>query len=105
MLEEVLALFCQRYGLTEPDDSAGVRAIQGAMRGSVTIAELRNVLTTKYNLYPQYEGRILAILDSLDAATETTETVSTDAAVIVEPEVELPTPPPASTPTRRSNKR
>jgi hypothetical protein len=67
VLEEVLALFCQRYGLKEPDDSGGCKAIQGAMAGTVSIADLRTVLG-EYNLYPQYEEPIFAILDQLESA-------------------------------------
>lgn len=102
MLEEVLALFCERYGLKGPDDSEGCRVIQAAISGTASIAQVRQVLTTKYELYPQIEGRVLEILDSLEeAATETSETASTDAAVVEEPEAALPTPPPAPTPAKR----
>lgn len=87
MLEEVLVLFMQRYGLTEPDDSAGVAAIQGAMRGSVTIAALRGVLTEQYDLYPHYEERVLTILRDIDEAS----TGGTDAATVVVPEPETAT--------------
>lgn len=80
MLEEVLALFMQRFGLQEPDDSRGVRAIQGAMRGDVTIAELRRVLTEDYELYPQYEGRVLAILDELESVAAVTARPAVEAA-------------------------
>lgn len=106
MLEEVLALFCERYGLQEPDDSPGVRAIQGAMRGKVPIAELRNVLTTKYNLYPHYEERVLAILSSLEAAPETASTEFTVEGAASE-ESMPPTPPLAGAapkPARRTQR-
>jgi hypothetical protein len=97
MLEEVLALFCQRYGLDGPDDSAGVRAIQGAMRGDVSIAEVRRVLTQDYELYPQFEGRVLAILDEIDQTVAAVDAVIPVAEEAAATEVEQPEAQPRKT--------
>lgn len=62
-LEQVLAIFMARYGLKEPDDSEGCRAIQAAINSKTPdIAGLRTLLTETYNLYPHYEVRVLDLL-------------------------------------------
>lgn len=68
-----MALFCARFGLKEPDDSRGCQAIRGAMRGAVSIAELRRVLTEDYELYPHYESQVLTILAELEETTAAVE--------------------------------
>jgi hypothetical protein len=66
-LADVLSLFVERYRLQDTDESAGRDAIKAAMRGDLPIAELRRILTEDYELYPQYRGRVLAILDAIAA--------------------------------------
>ena len=66
-LDEVLSLFIERYKLSEPYDSAGVTAIKAAIAAGkkADIPALRATLA-EYNLYPQFEGRIRALLNSVE---------------------------------------
>ena len=68
-LTDVLSLFVERFKLTEPYDSAGAAAIQAAIDADEPdIASLRATLA-QYDLYPQYKGRINALLDDADSLT------------------------------------
>ena len=65
-LEQVLNLFVERFGLRPPYDSEGAKAIQEAIASKhPDIDGLRRLLTEDYNLYPQYEPQVLALLDAM----------------------------------------
>lgn len=86
-LADVLSLFIERYHLQETDDSAGRDAIRAAMRGDLSIPALRRILTEDYELYPQYKGRVLAILDAIEEEPEAVAAPSDDEDVASEPGV------------------
>lgn len=89
-LEQVLNLFVERFGLRPPYDSEGARAIEEAIASKhPDIDGLRRLLTEDYNLYPQYEPQVLALLDAIKeeaAAVSVSRPAETDTAVTQEAE-------------------
>ena len=92
-LSDVLSIFCERFHLNGPDDSAGCVAIQSAIMGKTSIAEVRRVLTEDYDLYPHLRGRALALLDACEVPASAEEApLATAEPPAEEPIAEVPAP-------------
>lgn len=70
-LRTLLMVFVDRYQLTEPYDSAGVEAIEAAIKAGAEadLAGLR-VIVAEYNLYAHHEALAVAALDAAQAVID-----------------------------------